>query len=236
MASVWPRSCGGSCGTTRTTSPGQPAWSPSTWLPSYRARPRRAMRRRPGLRTIVGTVVGHTAPRFERLLRSTNAETVGRYFDPDRYATARRLDGESILLIDDTWSAEARPSRPRLRYGRPAPHTSPGWLTPSFGGEWGTVGEHYGRLSDYAETPSRPASSSTPANRPSRSAHGSGPSPTAASGRDAGRTAVGEDVGVTVEGTLLSPELFAFLSDMADTLTLPLTVHEKIKPLRPGRG
>ena len=46
---------------------------------------------RRGLRTIVGTVVEPTSGRFERLLRPTDAQTVGRYFDPDRYAPVRSL-------------------------------------------------------------------------------------------------------------------------------------------------
>jgi predicted amidophosphoribosyltransferase len=106
---------------------------------------------RPGLRTIVGTVVEHTAPRFERLLRPTDAEIVGRYFDPDRYATARPLDGESILLIDDTWvsgsSVQSAAAALRQAGAGPVAGVVIGrWLTPSFGGEWGTVGEHYARL------------------------------------------------------------------------------------------
>ena len=93
---------------------------------------------RPGLRTIVGTVVGHTASRFERLLQPTDSELVGRYFDPDRYATARRLDGESVLLIDDTWvsGSSAQSAAAALRNAgasRVGCVVIGRWLTPSFG-------------------------------------------------------------------------------------------------------
>lgn len=106
---------------------------------------------RPGLRTIVGTVVEHTAPRFERLLRPTDAEMVGRYFDPGRYATSRRLDGETVLLVDDTWvsGSSAQSAAAALRQAgaaRVGCVVIGRWLKPSFGGEWGTVGELYGKL------------------------------------------------------------------------------------------
>ena len=106
---------------------------------------------RPGLRTIVGTLVEHTTPRFERLLRPTDAETVGRYFDPGRYATSRQLDGESVLLIDDTWvsGSSAQSAAAALREAgaaRVGCVVIGRWLTPGFGGEWGTVGELYGKL------------------------------------------------------------------------------------------
>jgi len=96
---------------------------------------------RPGLRTIVGTVVEHTAARFERLLRPTDAELVGRYFDPGRYATSRELAGASVLLIDDTWvsGSSAQSAAAALRRAGAA-HVAcvviGRWLTPSFGGEW----------------------------------------------------------------------------------------------------
>lgn len=106
---------------------------------------------RPGLRTIVGTVVEHTASRFERLLRPTDSELVGRYFDPDRYATARRTDGESVLLIDDTWvsGSSAQSAAAALRNAgaaRVGCVVIGRWLTPSFGGDWGTVRDMYGQL------------------------------------------------------------------------------------------
>lgn len=106
---------------------------------------------RPGLRTIVGTVVEHTASRFERLLRPTDTETVGRYFDPGRYVTSRDLAGASVLLIDDTWvsGSSAQSAAAALRRAG-ATHVAcvviGRWLTPSFGGEWGTVRDSYARL------------------------------------------------------------------------------------------
>jgi predicted amidophosphoribosyltransferase len=62
---------------------------------------------RPGLREIVGSICKHTAPRFERLVVATDRGTAGREFDPDRYVTTRRLDGEDVLLIDDMWTTGA---------------------------------------------------------------------------------------------------------------------------------
>ena len=108
-------------------------------------------RRRRRRRHIVGTVVEHTASRFERLLRPTDSELVGRYFDPDRYSTARRLDGESVLLIDDAWvsGSSAQSAAAALRNAgaaRVGCVVMGRWLTPSFGGEWGTVRDMYGKL------------------------------------------------------------------------------------------
>lgn len=59
------------------------------------------------LRWIVGELVGPTRERHERLLRRTGAEVSTRAFSPDKYACARRLDGEPVLLIDDTWTTGA---------------------------------------------------------------------------------------------------------------------------------
>lgn len=106
---------------------------------------------RPGLRTIVGTVVEHTAARFERLLQPTDTELVGRYFNPGRYATSRELAGASVLLIDDTWvsGSSAQSAAAALRRAGAA-HVAcvviGRWLTPSFGGDWGTVRDSYAQL------------------------------------------------------------------------------------------
>lgn len=59
------------------------------------------------LRRIVGELVEPTTARHVRLLRRTSAAVEPRRFDPWRYAAMRRLDGESILLIDDTWTTGA---------------------------------------------------------------------------------------------------------------------------------
>jgi len=72
---------------------------------------------------------------------ATDAELVGRYFDPGRYATSRELAGASVLLIDDTWvsGSSAQSAAAALRRAGAA-HVAcvviGRWLTPSFGGEW----------------------------------------------------------------------------------------------------
>jgi hypothetical protein len=94
---------------------------------------------RPGLRTIAGTIVQHTAPRFEQLLQPTNAGIPGRYFDPGRYAAVRRLNGQSLLLIDDTWvtGSSAQSAAAALREAG-AVHVAcvviGRWLRPDYGG------------------------------------------------------------------------------------------------------
>ncbi|MBX6370535.1 MAG: hypothetical protein IRZ04_21400 [Rhodospirillales bacterium] len=59
------------------------------------------------LHEIVRRLVGHTANRFERLLRPTGVEVEKRAVDARRYAAPRRLGGEAVLLIDDTWTTGA---------------------------------------------------------------------------------------------------------------------------------
>jgi hypothetical protein len=44
------------------------------------------------------------ADRYERLLVPTG-QVSGREYDLDRYTATRDLDGESVLVIDDTWTA-----------------------------------------------------------------------------------------------------------------------------------
>lgn len=106
---------------------------------------------RRGLLTMAGTIVAHTAPRFERLLLPTDAAVVGRYFDPGRYRAARRVDGESILLIDDTWvtGSSAQSAAAALREAGAAQVACVvigRWLRPDFGGEWGNVRDIYNQL------------------------------------------------------------------------------------------
>jgi hypothetical protein len=59
------------------------------------------------LRHIVGELVGPTRARYRQLLRRTDTETPPRTFDPDKFAAATKLQGQSILLIDDTWTTGA---------------------------------------------------------------------------------------------------------------------------------
>lgn len=59
------------------------------------------------LRKIVGELVGPTRERYEQLLVRSELEVEPRTFHPDKYASLRTLDAESVLLIDDTWTTGA---------------------------------------------------------------------------------------------------------------------------------
>jgi hypothetical protein len=59
------------------------------------------------LRHIVGTLVVPTRDRYERLLESTGTEVPPRQFHHDKFRARRSLDGEAVLLIDDTWTTGA---------------------------------------------------------------------------------------------------------------------------------
>jgi hypothetical protein len=59
------------------------------------------------LRWIVGDIVGSTRERYGRLLCRTTHPVQARAFDPHKYEAARQLGGESVLLIDDTWTTGA---------------------------------------------------------------------------------------------------------------------------------
>jgi predicted amidophosphoribosyltransferase len=59
------------------------------------------------LRQIVAELVAPTRDRHERLLRRSDHEAMPRRFDPAKFEPTRRLSGESILLIDDTWTTGA---------------------------------------------------------------------------------------------------------------------------------
>jgi len=59
------------------------------------------------LRRVVGEVIGVTRARHERLLKRSSAQVPTREFDERRFQAIRRLDGEPVLLIDDTWTTGA---------------------------------------------------------------------------------------------------------------------------------
>jgi predicted phosphoribosyltransferase len=59
------------------------------------------------LRWIVAELVGPTRGRYQRLLRRSDVAVVGREFHPRKYMTVRPLHGQSVLLIDDTWTTGA---------------------------------------------------------------------------------------------------------------------------------
>ncbi len=59
------------------------------------------------LRQIVGTIVEPTRDRFERLLMRSETPVAERTVDPLKYSPTRDLTGESVLVIDDTWTTGA---------------------------------------------------------------------------------------------------------------------------------
>jgi predicted amidophosphoribosyltransferase len=58
------------------------------------------------LREII-QIVGPMRERHERLLRRSDRDVPPHTYDVDKYAAVRRLDGEAVLLIDDTWTTGA---------------------------------------------------------------------------------------------------------------------------------
>jgi hypothetical protein len=63
--------------------------------------------RRPRLRQIVGQIGLHTAERFEQLMAPTDSTVPTHEYDAGRFQAHRRLDGETVLLIDGTWTTGA---------------------------------------------------------------------------------------------------------------------------------
>jgi hypothetical protein len=59
------------------------------------------------LRRIIAELCGVTRERHERLLMRSQTEVAGRAFDLHKYEPVRDLHGESVLLIDDTWTTGA---------------------------------------------------------------------------------------------------------------------------------
>jgi hypothetical protein len=69
------------------------------------------------LRRIVDELVGVTRGRHRRLLRRSDAPAAPHRLDPRRYRASARIDGASVMLIDDTWTtgASARSAACALR-------------------------------------------------------------------------------------------------------------------------
>lgn len=59
------------------------------------------------LRGIVSDVVQPTRDRYERLLTRSGVAVPERVVDPEKYEATRDLHGESVLVIDDTWTTGA---------------------------------------------------------------------------------------------------------------------------------
>jgi hypothetical protein len=59
------------------------------------------------LRWIASEVIGVTRERYVRLLERSAVAVPRRAFDPRTFRAIRRLDGQPVLLIDDTWTTGA---------------------------------------------------------------------------------------------------------------------------------
>lgn len=59
------------------------------------------------LRRIAGELVGPIRERYERLLGRSGLDVPPRTFNAGKFESARPLDGEPVLLIDDTWTTGA---------------------------------------------------------------------------------------------------------------------------------
>jgi predicted amidophosphoribosyltransferase len=59
------------------------------------------------LHWIVGEVVGPTKVRYERLLERSSTEAPAHGFEKSKYTATKPLDGQPVLLIDDTWTTGA---------------------------------------------------------------------------------------------------------------------------------
>jgi predicted amidophosphoribosyltransferase len=59
------------------------------------------------LRLLVGEVVEPTRERHARLLRRSGTPVPERTVDPLKYSPTQTLDGEAVLVVDDTWTTGA---------------------------------------------------------------------------------------------------------------------------------
>jgi hypothetical protein len=59
------------------------------------------------LRRIVGDTIEPTRSRYRRLLVRSEVPVTPRTDDPERFTPTAPLDGEAVLLIDDTWTSGA---------------------------------------------------------------------------------------------------------------------------------
>jgi hypothetical protein len=59
------------------------------------------------LRWIVGGLVAPTRDRHQRLLERSHLEAPAHEFHRDKYKAKQKLEGASVLLIDDTWTTGA---------------------------------------------------------------------------------------------------------------------------------
>jgi len=59
------------------------------------------------LRTMLSKIVSPTATRYERLLRRSEVVVADGAVAPQRFQAERTLDGDDVLLIDDTWTTGA---------------------------------------------------------------------------------------------------------------------------------
>jgi predicted amidophosphoribosyltransferase len=59
------------------------------------------------LRRIVSELVGPTRERYERLLHRSDLDVPAHVFSPGKFVPERVLQGEAVLMIDDTWTTGA---------------------------------------------------------------------------------------------------------------------------------
>lgn len=67
----------------------------------------RALDRRHRLSQVVAELVGPVRTRYRVVLRRSTMEVAPREFHPEKYVALRPLNGEPVLLIDDTWTTGA---------------------------------------------------------------------------------------------------------------------------------